>query len=667
MGGVIAAGDSQTAAAGARILAQGGNAVDAVVAAAFASFAAEPLLVNIGGGGIGIVYQPQGARPADSGAVAYDFFSTMPSKPLGPGADFREIVIDFGPAQQSFHIGRASVAVPGVVAGLCRMAQDRGRLPLAHLLQPAVDLARQGAMISPAQEYVADLLTDIFTDTPALAARFAPTGKMVGAGDRVFLPQLAATLEKLGRSGPDLFYTGAVAHAILADQQAHGGLITPADLANYQVRSLAPIAITYRDHTILLPPPSSGGGVLIAFALRLLDGLDLSGLVHSSGAHVRLLAEVMRHTNLARRDWETSTGPDGQRIRRFLAEDHVSDYRRRLLSALNGGETVADPAFANGSSDTTHISVVDDAGLIAAVTTSAGENAGFMVGDTGVCLNNMLGEIDLHPSGFHQLAAGARLATMMSPAIVLRDGAPILAVGSGGSSRIRSAILQVIVNVLDFHLHVDEAVNAPRIHFEHNALQAEGPIPAQTVDALRTWGYTVTHWPGRNMYFGGAHTVALEDDHSVAVGDPRRGDPWRWCPPPPRPTPSPFGLPPPPPSPPPPSPLPPPPPTLHTTPSLSPTPPNSPPSPSLLPNPHTLPSFITLYLSCSVFLLSTPLPTSVHHPPPSLPTRPPPPPSPPPPTLIPLTFRLLPPPPPPPPPPPLHPPSLPPTPPIKPP
>lgn len=182
-----------------------------------------------------------------------------------------------------------------------------------------------------------------------------------------------------------------------------------------------------------------------------------------------------------------------------------------------------DPAHPNGHRDTTHISVVDDDGLIAAVTTSAGENAGFVVGETGVCLNNMLGEIDLHPAGFHRLAPGTRLTTMMSPAIVLRDGAPILAVGSGGSSRIRSAILQVISNVLDFNLPLADAVTAPRIHFEHNILQIEGGILQSTVDEMRATGYNVVHWPDRNMYFGGTHAVALDGGTLIAAGDPRRG------------------------------------------------------------------------------------------------------------------------------------------------
>jgi gamma-glutamyltranspeptidase/glutathione hydrolase len=161
--------------------------------------------------------------------------------------------------------------------------------------------------------------------------------------------------------------------------------------------------------------------------------------------------------------------------------------------------------------------------LVVSVTTSTGENAGYVVGDTGVCLNNMLGEIDLHPQGFHRLPPGARLTTMMSPVVVLREGDPVLAVGSGGSNRLRSAIVQVISNVIDFGMPLGDAIDAPRVHFEAGTLQVEGGISDSVVRELQGAGYQVNHWPGRNMFFGGAHAVANQDGQLVAAGDKRRG------------------------------------------------------------------------------------------------------------------------------------------------
>jgi gamma-glutamyltranspeptidase/glutathione hydrolase len=497
----------------------GGNAVDAAVAATFASFVAEAALVNIGGGGIAMIVGGDGLEEA----TVYDFFSTMPSGRLGENADFREILVDFGPEQQPFYIGRASSAVPGVVAGLCAMAQAHGRLPLAKLLEPAARLAREGAVLSEALAYVLDILTPIFTDTPGLAAAFAPRGHVFRAGERMAFPALAETLERLGQEGPDLFYTGALGQAIVEDQRAHGGLITADDLASYQVRRVRPIRLDYRGYSVLLPPPASTGGVLIAFALKLLETVDVATLSYASHQHVRLLAEVMRLTNLARPSWETSRRPNTTRIEDFLSAQHVSGYQSELLELLNGKPASLDPGLRGGPSATTHISVVDGQGTIVGVTTSAGENAGYVVGETGVCLNNILGEIDLHPQGFHRLPPGTRLTTMMSPVVVLCDGEPMLAVGSGGSNRLRSAITQVISNVVDFGMPLAEAIDAARVHFEGDLLQVEGGISESVVRGLEGAGYRVNHWPGRNMLFGGAHAVARQNGELVAAGDRRRG------------------------------------------------------------------------------------------------------------------------------------------------
>ena len=249
----------------------------------------------------------------------------------------------------------------------------------------------------------------------------------------------------------------------------------------------------------------------------------MAARLHNGHAHLRLLAEVMRLANVARADWEQSPLPVAARPAWFLADDHIAVYARQLAAVLNDASARPEPATPPGPSDTTHISVVDGDGLQVSVTTSAGENAGFVVGDTGVCLNNMLGEADLHPLGFHRLPPGERLVTMMAPVIVARDGRPVLAVGSGGSNRIRSAILQVLSNVLDFALPLEEAVNAPRVHFESGLLQVEGGIDDDVAAALRADGYAVKMWPGRNMFFGGAHAVAHTGSTFSAAGDVRRG------------------------------------------------------------------------------------------------------------------------------------------------
>lgn len=516
--GAIAAGDPQTAEAGAAMLRRGGNAVDAVVAASFASFIAEASIVNIGGGGVGLI-----ADATTRARAAYDFFSVMPSGPLTEQADFHEVLVDFGPEQQPFHIGRASVAVPGVVAGLCAMAADHGTLPLPVLLEPAVHLADHGARLSAGQEYAYGILQPIFVNTPELAQIYVPQGRRYQVGERMRFPQLAQTLDRLGQTGPDDFYTGALAQAICADQAANHGLLTAADLAAYTVLRPAPIEIAYREFTIVAMPPSSVGGVLICFALRLLEGLAVGNHGHNSAHHARILAEVMRLTNLARPAWSGDERPVDERLTWFLSDAHVDRYRHQLIRLMDGADAPPEPTPYRGANDTTHISVVDSHGLHASVTTSAGENAGFVVGDTGICLNNMLGEADLHPQGFHAMAPGERLVTMMTPVVVEQDGRPILAVGSGGSNRIRSAIVQVLSNVLDFAMPLQAAVDAPRFHFESGVLQAEGGIDADVVEKLQRRGYRVNLWPARNMFFGGAHAVGMLAGQLTAAGDGRRG------------------------------------------------------------------------------------------------------------------------------------------------
>ncbi len=514
--GLIAAGDPQTARAGAVILQQGGNAVDAVVAAAFVSFVAEAVLVNICGGGMATIHM------AHSGEnITFDFFADMPRGTFTPEqSDFKKIVIDFGDAQQPFFVGRASGAVPGVVAGLCRLAAEYGTLPLETLLQPAIALAENGVSLSPAQGYVAHLLRDIFTDTPHVAAIFAPHGDIVRTGDMIQNVPLARTLRSLSKHGADEFYRGELAEKIVADQQANGGLISLADLQAYQVKKNSPISVTYRGHTILLPSTASVGGVLIAFTLKLLAHIDLPAFAVDSLFRYRALAEAFRLTNVARQDLRL----DDAGIAAFLQPAHVASYTTKLQTILqNTAVPPHEPIFSPGSRDTTHISVMDAAGNIASVTTSAGESAGYFVADTGMLMNNILGEIDLHPNGFHTAPPGSRLQTMMSPAIVLRDGAPVLALGSGGSTRIRSAIVQVLSNVLDFGMPLDVAVAYPRLHFEAGVLQMEGGAPPKIVGSLQKLGYRVNRWHGKNMYFGGVHAVGALHRDWRAVGDSRRG------------------------------------------------------------------------------------------------------------------------------------------------
>ncbi len=517
--GIVAAGDPQSAQAGAAMFAHGGNAIDAAVAAAFAACVAESVIVNISGGGVATWHDSR-----TNTVQCLDFFSTMPSGKIQPDSDFREVVLDFGATTQSFFIGRASVAVPGVVSGLTTLLAQAGSLPLATVLQPAIQLARHGAVISQGMDYMLSLLVEIFTDTPALGAIYAPNGTLKRAGDTFTMPQFAETLEQLAISGPALFSTGEVAQAIVADQAENGGLVTLEDLAAYRPILTTPIQVAYRDTQVFLPPPSSTGGVLIAFALKLLNTVPLAPLAFSSAKRVRVLTEVMRLTSQARATWEQLTSTQAETaVAAFLSDAHLATYITALTANLKQRPAAAQ-AQDSAPRHTSHISAADRHNNFISVTLSAGENAGYLVGDTGVSLNNMLGEIDLHPLGFHKMPAKQRLATMMSPAFVTKDNHPWLAIGSGGSTRIRSSILQVLNNIVDHGSSLSAAVTAERVHFENNLLQMEPGFPAASIAELQANGYAINQWPEKSMYFGGAQVVQYtKTDGFAAAGDFRRG------------------------------------------------------------------------------------------------------------------------------------------------
>jgi gamma-glutamyltranspeptidase/glutathione hydrolase len=528
MPGVIAAGDAQTAAAGAEMLRSGGNAVDAAVAASFASFIAEVGVAHLGGSGIAQVYIP-GEDQTEVASRTYDFFSNMP----GIGADrnydeidFERVTIDFGPTTQDFYLGRGSVAVPGCIAGLCQMAGDHGRLPLKKLLEPATRLAREGVTMAAFQAATCDLLTPIYTHTAAMRDIFARNGRVVRAGERLFIPRLAETLEALAEEGSQFARSGRLAKAILEDQAENGGLLTSADLETYKVMKPEPIRLPYRDYEILLPPPSSSGGALTAFTLKLLCQFDVGRYNHGSVDHLRLLFEVMAATSRARPEWEKASEqmPVPQAIAFFLSDTCVGRHVTAVQEALAGGARRPALHEAAPHPDTTHISVIDANGMAVSLTTTAGESAGYVVPATGYIPNNILGEADLHPNGFHTRPAGERIHTMMTPVIVLENGRIRLVVGSGGSIRIRSAILQVLSNLLDFGMGLDEAVNAARVHLEDGSLQCELGFDASTVDELERIGYKVNRWDKRSIYFGGAHSVSrTRSGRLVAAGDNRRG------------------------------------------------------------------------------------------------------------------------------------------------
>ena len=509
--GAIAAGHEATAGAARVILDEGGNAFDAALAAMVAACVAEPILTSLGGGGFLLARPTQGDQGGE--AILYDFFAHTP-KERKAEADFFPITADFGTAQQEFHIGMGSIATPGTVKGLFAVHRDLGSMPLARIVEPALALAREGVAINSLQAYIFGVVGAIYTSNAACRDVFASHDdpeKPIGAGEILVMPRLADTIEALAREGEDLFYRGEIAQRIDADCRARGGHLTAGDLADYRVRKRIPLSLDYAGARLSTNPPPAAGGILVAFALELLREAKIGADPFGGAGHLAVLARVMELTNKARVD--SKIHETGDAAARLLRPDFVDAYRAQVLGR---------PAANRG---TTHVSIIDAQGNAASLSLTNGEGSAYIVPETGIMLNNMLGEEDLNPLGFHQWREDQRLSSMLTPTLITRADGRLAVMGSGGSNRIRTAILQTLVNTLEFGMTLEDAVSRPRIHCKGGLLSIEPGFDVTSTAALEADFPDRQHWRERNMFFGGVHAVEFDPARHrfSGVGDPRRG------------------------------------------------------------------------------------------------------------------------------------------------
>lgn len=507
MHGVVAGGDPQTARAGALLLEQGGNAVDAALAAAFAAFVCELPLCSPLGGGV-MVLEHAGAP-----ATSFDMFARTPG--LGGGAgekDFVGIDVSFGAATQRFHVGRASVAVPLTLPGFLTVHRRFGKLPLAEVLAPAIALAKDGYVLGPGLAFVFEILRPIVTRTPECWKLFADpaSGDLGKTGARLRNPDLARTFQAIA-DRPD---TVRDLFAQLAREFAPsaGGLITAEDVAHAAVTEHEPVTIDHGAWRLATMPFPSTGGVLVALGLRLLEGVG-----EARFCSLEHMLDVVRvqEALLAERDGTFAARcADPASVLALLADERVAVARRSARRNLLGS--------------TTQISAIDEQGTAVSMTLTSGEGSSYVLSGTGMITNNLLGEEDLHPRGFHQDAPGTPINTMMAPTIVSRGGDRI-ALGSGGSNRLRTAILQVLVGLLEFGLSDADAVAAPRAHLElpggiaKLALETAGLAPDVAAGLLAAYPSSPSVFTAPNLYFGGVHLATRIGGEFAGVGDARRG------------------------------------------------------------------------------------------------------------------------------------------------
>lgn len=527
--GMVAAEHPLAARVGATILEEGGNAIDAAVAMAFAVCVLNPSSCGIGGGGFLVYY-----RARDRQAFALDFRETAPK-------DIRsELFLVDGRVdlRRSQRLGLA-VGVPGEVAGLA-LAQERfGTLPLRVVLEPAIRLARHGFPIGGhlAKE-IAKNRSELAAD-PQLSRWFLrEDGSPRREGELLQLPELATTLATVAREGPAAFYRGAIAREIVRAVRSRGGVMSEDDLAAYAPKWRAPLEGNFRGFRVLtMPPPSSGGGVLLA-ALGILRSDDLTRLGHNSPTYLHLLAETLKHVFADRARYYGD--PDFVRVplAELLDADLTASLRRRIVAThtLPTEEYGSHlPAAASSVDDggTAHLSVIDEEGNAVACTTTINTSFGAMLvaGSTGILLNNQMDDFALAPGAPNTYgligneanapAPRKRPLSSMTPTVVLQGDRAVLAIGGSGGPMIISGTLQVLLNVLAFGYDAERAVAAPRIHHQWQppVLLVEPQIDTSARNVLARIGHAVKEVPA----MGAIQLVRRVTFGFEGAADPRKG------------------------------------------------------------------------------------------------------------------------------------------------
>jgi len=450
----IAAGHPATVEAGVEILQEGGSAADAAVAASLASCVAETVMTGLLGGGHAIYYDAASGRIEN-----LDCFVAVP----GLGEEWREaelleLDVPFGAELVHYAVGIASCGVPGVPAGLDQLWRRHGRLDWPRLVEPALQLARAGVEMPPAQASCLAMLAPVMTMNEG-ARIYAPGGVLLETGDRLEQPGLARVLEFVAEEGAGSAYSGSIAEALLALMRERGGLVTSEDLETYRAEWSPPVEVGY-------------------LGARFYTRGGLSGL------------------------------PDT--LPRFPRLRGLAEAERALVLA-----EALDSERPDGAGDTTNITVVDAEGNACVLTTSLGLGSGDYVPGLDLHLNSMLGEADLVRGA---LEPGERMGSMMAPSVVLRDGSTELVIGAAGGTRLRSALIEVAAGVLDEGLSAGDAVARPRLHASEGRVQLEPGFSDATIGALEGNGFDVRVWPAQHHFFGGVSLVTPND----AAGDPRR-------------------------------------------------------------------------------------------------------------------------------------------------
>jgi gamma-glutamyltranspeptidase/glutathione hydrolase len=503
--GMVASENELASKIGGDAIRDGGTAVDAAVATAFALAVVHPSAGNIGGGGF-LVYRPNAGEP-----VTYDFREAAPAK-----ASPTMFLNDGKYSAEAHHNSYLAVGVPGTVAGLHLAWKENGKLPWKRLVEPAVALARDGFPLSEGLARSLKSSLRYFEKYPASLAQFSKGGTPYESGDTLKQPDLARTLERIATQGPSGFYEGDTALALEREMAAHGGLITRKDLASYKAFRRAPVKGTYRGYEIVSMPPPSSGGVALIEMLNVLEGYDIAKIGFDAAAEIHLVAESMKRAYSDRAHY---LGDPDFNKEMPLARLMSKEYAAELRGTISRDHTVkASPTtfeWPHESDETTHISIVDgDRNAVSMTyTLEQGYGVKIVVPGAGFLLNNEMGDFNAAPglttaegligTDANLAAPGKRMLSSMTPTILAKDGALFMVTGSPGGRTIINTVLETIVDVVDFGMNAQEAVDAPRFHHQwlpdRISFERYGFSP-DTVSELERRGHT--------LQAGGAQGVA---------------------------------------------------------------------------------------------------------------------------------------------------------------
>lgn len=469
-GGMVATQEARASQVGVQVLADGGTAVDAAVATAFALAVTHPTAGNVGGGGFLLL------RTAAGEAVAYDFRETAPA-----GASATMWLKDGRYDAQRHHFSHLAVGVPGTVAGLHLAWKEHGKLPWKRLVEPAIALARDGFVVTDGLARSLEGVLPEMRPYPASVAAFSKAGVPYAMGDVLKQPDLARTLQRIAEQGPAGFYEGETAELVEREMKANGGLITRADLAAYRPQKRAPLRGSYRGYDVITMPPVSSGGTALLQMLNTLEGDDLRASGWGSAATVHLVAEAMRRAFADRARWQGDPAFNptlGATVERLISKPYAAALRKTIRADRASPSSPRSFEWPAESAETTHFSVMDEAKNAVALTYTLeyGYGSRIVVPGAGFLLNNEMGDFNAAPGltdaeGLigtepNLAAPGKRMLSSMTPTILAKDGQPFMAVGAMGGRTIINSVLLTILNVVDFGMNIQDALDAPRFHHQ---------------------------------------------------------------------------------------------------------------------------------------------------------------------------------------------------------